>query len=197
MPKQRNWREGRPARFWSILATCLSLILSATVAEAATVKVYRNRDLGMSFPMPRQRMCLADPRMLDHGMDILLGPERPGECDDLSVGRMIGVSAFFSATDDEVTLDGLLRLYCGAPPACQPAPAGLKVPGRRSLSGLMHRPNGQIAIFVVAQTGAIAGQVEPHGVGYSFGLDTTPEHMDEDLATFRRFLKGVRVWRPD
>jgi len=183
--------------FARVLALVLmSALLSAGIAQP---DIYRNREFGITIPVPAGTLLCPTPGdEHDHGPAFLLGNVTAGDCHDSERRRSIAIFASYNAADVTKKLDDLLSWECvhaGKRP-CRPAPEGLRIAGLRSDAARVNRSDGWIDVFVVTQAGKPdpAFDASVPSINYELRLHTTPRSLDDDLRIFRTMLATVQLF---
>jgi len=181
------------------LVIALFAAVTATHVPVGTPKpnVYRNPEFGIVLMVPAGALlCHIPADEHDHGPYMLLDGTSEQGCHDLEHNRSIDLFARYNVTADTAKLSEFLDQECTGVGgrACGLAPAGLRVPGLRSMAGKVERSDGWIDVFVVTQVAGSNGTVP--GVNYAFTLRTTASELDKDLGVFRTVLRTVRLSPP-
>ena len=195
------------ARFGLVLS-----VFAGLAPLPASARVYLNPEFGMRVLVPDAfTLCLDTPaemnnfalgpfRPRDHGPDIMLDAKSKHDCRADDGRRWVSIYAGYNVIPEESTLEGLRKSACdlneeNAAGECTAGPSGLGLKGIKTLTVQRRLKNGWIDIAVVAEMGTTPHDQEPEGVSYKFRLHTNVAHRDEDLAAFRKILRGARLWR--
>lgn len=197
-PLQGN---GRIRLFRLLTALVFSLTAIGTFSQS---QFYRNREFGISLPIPQGTLACISPvyqgNGIDHGPQILLWPIDASFCSKSSGKRYVGIFAG-PMTDDWKTLHGHLESLCedDGKRACSAAPTGLQINGLQSKAGRLDHPDGTIEIIVVTAAGRPDPDYDPKVplFNYSLSLDTDAQHLDDDLKIFRVILQTIRISPPE
>jgi hypothetical protein len=178
----------------------IASVLLGLLLQSAEARTYRNPEFGMVIPLPAgQPACSGSPQR-NHGIRVFLDPNDKQGCPGPERNRRaMGIFAYFNVVDATKYLTDYLQSECrdALKGQCFPAPMGLRFGPYRSISGRVDHHDGWIDIVVVAQ-GPIQLPDNPTGVvNYSVSLQTDRPHFMQDLSSFRRFLRSIRLIRPE
>ncbi len=174
------------------LLTMWSLWTASTVAAPAPGQHRASREWGFSVEFPESLpVCTNGSWHQAHGW----GAPLAGTCQKPATNRAIAVIANGSTLTTPEDATG-----CSGPEVKAGAKLGLNFEGRTSATCREdHVEDGFILITVVTQVdidNPDHGRLDDGATEYRAGLTTTPAKLAEDLVTFRRVLRTVRIDRP-
>jgi hypothetical protein len=151
---------------------------------------YKNEEFLITASVPDGgTLCGTSTTEHDHGPVISLGGTGAG-CDESPNGRFMELFASYSATGELVSLKKFLGSQCidvgGG--RCRVPQGQFSIEGKETAFGLVQHPNGINDVFVVTQA-----MIGTNVVTYACHLHTSKTHQEADIATFKEFLKNLRL----